>query len=146
MGYPSNFSSAAFDRAFATTDKWPAPTSQEVMAVLAENNTELTRTVVAAIEQILFAKYGRSARMDASTQASVADEIDAVVADTVSFLNEGRAFSQYISEIEGWPRLASRHFWTRRNLGTLETLASRGVGQRSGAWDRAVSVARFMVK
>jgi hypothetical protein len=83
-----------------TTDKWPAPTSQEVMAVLAENNTELTRTLTAAIEQILFAKYGRSARMDASTQASVTAEISANIADTVSFLNEGATFSQYISEIE----------------------------------------------
>ena len=100
MSYPDNFSSAACDAAFGTTDKWPAPTSQEVMAVLAENNTELTRTVTAAIEQILFAEYGRSARMDASTQKSIADEFASSLAEVVGYMTEGAAFSQYISEIE----------------------------------------------
>ena len=100
MSYPDNFNSAACDDAFATTDEIEGPTSQEVMAVLAKNNTELTRTLTAAIEQILVAEFGRSARMDASTQANVSAEIAANVADTVSFLNEGADFSQYISEIE----------------------------------------------
>ena len=100
MGYPDNFFSVACDDAFATTDKWPAPTSQEVMAVLAKNNADLTRTLTAAIEQILFAEFGRSARMDDSTQKNVADEFANNLAEVVGYMTEGSDFSQYISEIE----------------------------------------------
>lgn len=98
--YPDNFDSAAFDAAFGTTDKIDGPTSQEVMAVLAKHNTELTRTLTAAIEQILFSEYGRSARMDDATEANIADELASSLAEVVDYMTEGRAFSQYISEIE----------------------------------------------
>ena len=100
MSYPDNFNSAACDDAFATTDEIEGPTSQDVMAVLAKNNPELTLTLTAAIEQILFAEYGSSARMDDSTQKNIADEFANNLAEAVGYMTEGADFSQYISEIE----------------------------------------------
>ena len=99
MGYPVNVSSAKFD-ACATTDKYPTPTEAEVMAVRAKNSADLTRTVVASIEQILFAEFGRSARMSDAQQVLICAEFQNSLADVISHMTDGAEFTQYISEIE----------------------------------------------